>query len=212
MEPPLRVLVIVYPEHDTAVQAYDLVRGMDHEGKIKVQDAALVYAHDDGQLEVISTHRHAVKSAGKAAFWGLLIGGALALPVLGLVAAGGLVGLGRHKSDRGKEAAFADRVAAILTPGKTALFVTGTIGTAPPEEVIAVLAPLGGQLAQSSLNSETETKLRHALRDVAKHEAEAAATAAAGEAEAAAGEAAAGEAAAEVAADGAAPADEAPGA
>jgi uncharacterized membrane protein len=175
MEPPLRILVIVYPEHDTAVQAYDLVRGMDQEGKIKIQDAAIVVAHDDGQLEVVSTHRHAVKSAGKAAFWGLLIGGALALPVVGLVLAGGAVGLGARRSDRGKESAFADRVAAILTPGKTALFVTGTPGTATPDELIAVLAPLGGELAQSSLLSETEEKLRHALRDVAKHEAEAAA-------------------------------------
>ena len=132
MEPPLRILVIVYPEHDTAVKAYDLVRQLDHEGKVKVQDAAVVVAHADGQLEVVSTHRHAVKSAGKAAFWGLLIGGALALPVVGLVLAGGAVGLGAHKSDRGKESAFAERVAALLKPGKTALFVTGTTGTATP--------------------------------------------------------------------------------
>ncbi len=174
MEPPLRILVIVYPEHDTAVKAYDLVRQLDHEGKVKVQDAAVVVAQADGQLEVVSTHRHAVKSAGKAAFWGLLIGGALALPVVGLVLAGGAYGLGAHKSDRGKESAFAERVAALLQPGKTALFVTGTTGTATPDELIALLAPLGGELAQSSLLSETEDKLRHALRDVARAEAEAA--------------------------------------
>jgi uncharacterized membrane protein len=175
MEPPLRILVIVYPEHATAVRAYDEVRRLDQEGKVKVQDAAVVVAREDGQLDVVSTHRHAVKSAGKAAFWGLLIGGALALPVVGLVLAGGAVGLGAQKSDRGKESAFADRVAAMLVPGTTALFVTGTVGTATPDELIAILAPLGGELAQSSLLAETEDKLRHALRDVAEHEAEVAA-------------------------------------
>jgi uncharacterized membrane protein len=179
MDAPLRVLVIVYPEHETAVRAYDEVRRLDQEGKIKVQDAAVVTAHDDGQLEVVSTHRHAVKSAGKAAFWGLLIGGALALPVVGLVMAGGAVGLGAHKSDRGKEDAFADRVRSLLQPGKTALFVTGTTGTATPDELIAVLTPFGGELAQSSILSETEAMFRHALRDQAKA-AEAEAGAAAG--------------------------------
>jgi len=168
MEAPLRVLVIVYPEHDTAVKAYDEVRRLDHEGKVRIQDAAVVVANDYGQLEVVSTHRHAVKSAGKAAFWGLLIGGALALPVIGLVVAGGAIGLGAYKSDRGKEDEFADRVRLMLVPGRTALFVTGTAGTATPDEIIAVLAPFGGELAQSSLLSETEEKMRHALRDVAK--------------------------------------------
>jgi uncharacterized membrane protein len=167
MDEALRVVVMVYPEHDTAMRAFDAVRALDHEGKVKVHDAAVVRALPDGQMEVVSTHRHAVKGAGKAAFWGLLIGGALALPVVGLVMAGGAYGLGTRKADRGKEAEFADRVRAILVPGKTALFVTGEIGTASPEEVIAVLAPFGGELAQSSILLASEDKMRHALREVA---------------------------------------------
>ena len=198
MDAPLRVLVIVYPEHETAVRAYEEVRRLDHEGKVKIEDAAVVTAHDDGQLEVVSTHRHAVKSAGKAAFWGLLIGGVLTLPVVGLVMAGGAVGLAAHKSDRGKEDAFADRVRSILLPGRTALFVTGRAGTATPEEIIAVLAPFGGELAQSSLLSETEAKMRHALREEAK--------------EAAAAEAGTTPSAKATPSAGVAPADEAPGA
>jgi uncharacterized membrane protein len=172
MEPPLRILVIVYPDHETAQQAYDEVRRLDREGRVRVQDAAVVQALDDGQLEVLSTHRHAVKSAGKAAFWGLVIGGVLAVPVLGLALAGGAVGLGAHRADRGKEGEFADRVRALLVPGRTALFVTGTAGTATPDEIIAILAPFGGELAQSSLLAATEEKIRLALRDVA-NEAEA---------------------------------------
>ena len=198
MDEALRVLVIVYPDHDTAVSAFEAVQALDHEGKVKIHDAAVVTAHDDGQMEVVSTHRHAVKGAGKAAFWGLLIGGVLTLPVVGLVVAAGAYGFGRRKSDRGTEAAFADRVRAILVPGKTALFVTGWAGTATPEEVIAVLAPFGGEMAQSSLLLASEDKLRHALRDVASHEAKDEA-------------AAAGTAADGAAADGAAPAGGSPG-
>jgi uncharacterized membrane protein len=171
MDEELRVIVIVYPEHDTAVRAFEAVQALDHEGKLKVHDAAVVTAHEDGQMEVVSTHRHAVKGAGKAAFWGLLIGGALALPVVGLVMAGGAYGLGTHKADRAKETEFADRVRAILLPGKTALFLTGTTGSATPEEVIAVMAPFGGELAQSSMLLASEDKLRHALREVHEHEA-----------------------------------------
>jgi uncharacterized membrane protein len=181
MDVPQRVVVVVYDDSDTAMRAYEAVRELDHEGKVKIQDAAVVHAHDDGQVEVISTHRHAVKSAATAAFWGLLLGGALTLPVFGLVAAGGIVGLGARRSDRAKEGAFADKVRALLLPGKTALFVTGAIGTASPEEVIAVLAPFGGQLAsQSSLLMHSEEMFRDALREVAAQQAaeEAAAAAA----------------------------------
>lgn len=176
MDEALRVLVIVYPDHDVAMRVFEEVRRLDHEGKIKVHDAAVVKALDDGQMEVVSTHRHAAKGAGKAAFWGLLIGGALALPVVGLVMAGAAYGLGTHKTDRGKEAEFADRVRAILVPGKTAVFITGSAGTATPDEVIAVLAPFGGELAQSSILLASEEKARRALREVARQ------TAAAGEA------------------------------
>ena len=174
MDEALRVLVIVYPDHDTAVRAFEAVQALDREGKVKVHDAAVVTAQADGQMEVISTHRHAVKGAGKAAFWGLLIGGALALPVVGLVMAGGAYGLGTRKADRGKEAEFADRVRAILVPGKTALFVTGSIGTATPDEVIAVLVPFGGELAQSSVLLASEDKMRRALREAAAGDAAAA--------------------------------------
>jgi uncharacterized membrane protein len=171
MEPPQRVLVLVYPEHETAVRAYDLVRQLDHEGRVKVQDAAIVRCLDNGEVEVVSTHRHAVKSGAHAAFWGLLLGGFLALPVVGLVLAGATVAAGSHMSDRAKERAFGDRVRELLKPGHSAIFVTGTVGTASPEEVIAELAPLGGELAQSSLLSESEDKLRHALRAAAEESA-----------------------------------------
>jgi uncharacterized membrane protein len=173
MDEELRVVVIVYPDHDTAMRVFDEVRRLDHEGKVKVHDAAVVTALEDGQMEVVSTHRHAVRGAGKAAFWGLLIGGALALPVVGLVLAGGAYGLGTHRADRGKEAEFGDKVRAILLPGKTAVFITGAAGTATPDEVIAVLAPFGGELAQSSMLMESEAKMRRALREAA-HEAAAA--------------------------------------
>ncbi len=182
MEAPLRVVVIVYPEHETAMRAFAEVQRLDHEGKVKVHDAAVVKALEGGEMEVVSTHRHAVRGAGKAAFWGLVIGGVLAFPVVGLVMAGGAYGLGTRKSDRGKEAEFADRVRAILVPGKSALFISGSIGTATPDEVIATLAPFGGELAQSSILLESEDKMRRALRDVSKEAAAAEEAAHAGEA------------------------------
>lgn len=178
MEAPQRILVMVYPDHDTEVRVFEKVQELDKSGRVKVQDAALVRARDDGELEVVSTHRHAVKSAGKAAFWGLVLGATLSLPVVGLVIAGGAVGLGARLSDRGKEAAFADRVRSMLRPGRSAVFVTGTTGTASPDEVIAELVPFGGELAQSSLLAESEAKLERALREAAEA-AEAGATGAA---------------------------------
>jgi len=165
MEQPRRLMVIVYQEHETAVRAFEKVRELDREGRMHVEDAAVVQAHDDGRLEVVSTHRHAVKNAGKAAFWGLLLGGVMAVPVAGLLIAGGIVGLGSRMSDNAREKAFAERVSALLVPGRSGLFVTGTAGSASADELIAELAPLGGELAQSSLLSETEEKLRRALRE-----------------------------------------------
>jgi uncharacterized membrane protein len=165
---PSRVLVLVYPEHATAEIVYEKIRAMDKDGRIKVVDAALVTADERGELTVISTHRHATKSFAKAAAGGLLIGAALSLPIIGLALAGGAVGIGAHKSDRGKEQEFADRLRTILKPSHSAVFVTGDPGTATADEMIAELAPYGGELAQSSILLATEDKLRKALREVAK--------------------------------------------
>ncbi len=172
MEPPSRVLVIVYPEHATAERAFEMVKAFDKAGRAKIQDAAIVRCLDNGEVEVVSTHRHAVRRGAHAAFWGLLLGGALALPVVGLVLAGATFAAGAHMSDRAKEKAFGDRVRELLKPGRSGIFVTGTTGTASPDELIAELAPLGGELAQSSLLSETEDKLRRALRDAARQAGE----------------------------------------
>ncbi len=170
-EMPSRLFVLVYPDHATAETVYEKLKAMDHEGRIKLSDAALVDADAQGQLTVVSTHRHATKSFAKAAVGGLLLGAALAVPVAGLVIAGGAVGLGAFKSDHNKEEGFADRVRAILKPNHSAVFATGDPGTATPDEMIAELAPFGGELAQSSLLQATEDKMRHALRDVAKDDA-----------------------------------------
>lgn len=176
---PSRLFVLVYPEHSTAEAVYERIKEMDKDGRMDVVDAALVTADDAGDLTVISTHRHATRSFAKAAAGGLVVGAVLSLPVIGLVIAGGAVGLGTHKADRGKEGEFADRVRAILRPGHSAVFVTGDPGTATPEEIIADLAPFGGELAQSSLLQATEDKMRRALRETSKaHAAEAAAAAA----------------------------------
>jgi uncharacterized membrane protein len=182
-QPPSRLFVLVYPEHATAEQVYEKVRAMDKDGRIKVHDAALVTADAAGDLTVVSTHRHTTKSFAKAAAGGLVVGAMLSLPVVGLVIAGGAVGLGAHKSDRGKEQEFADRVRAILKPNHTAVFVTGDPGTASPEEIVAELAPFGGELAQSSILQATEDMARKAMREANRagsHEAEAASEASSG--------------------------------
>ncbi len=172
---PSRLLVLVYPDHATAETVYEKVRAMDKEGKIAVKDAALVTADEHGDLTVISTHRHTTRSFAKAAAGGLVIGAMLSLPVVGLVMAGGAVGLGAHKSDRGKEQEFADRVRAILKPSHSAVFVTGDPGTASPDEIVAELAPYGGELAQSSILQATEDMARKAIREANRAKADAAA-------------------------------------
>lgn len=165
---PSRLIILVYPEHATAELVYEKIKAMDKDGRIQVRDAALVTADAQGEFTVVSTHRHATKSFAKAAAGGLLFGAALSIPIIGLVMAGGAVGIGAHKSDRGKEQEFADRVRTILKPGHSAVFVTGDPGTATPDEMIAELAPFGGELAQSSILMATEEKMRRALREVAK--------------------------------------------
>lgn len=162
---PSRLLVLVYPDHATAEIVYEKMKAMDKEGRVKLQDAALVDADAQGQLTVISTHRHATKSFAKAAVGGLLVGAVLTVPVAGLVIAGGVVGLGAHKADRGKEQEYADRVRALLKPNHSAVFATGDPGTATPDEMIAELVPYGGELAQSSLLQSTEDKARKAMRE-----------------------------------------------
>lgn len=162
---PSRLFVLVYPEHSTAAAVFEKLKAMDADGRIELVDAALVDADEAGELTVISTHRHATRSFARAAAGGLVLGAILSLPVVGLVVAGGAVGLGAFKSDRGKEGEFADRVRAVLKPGHSAVLATGDPGTATPDEMVAELAPFGGELAQSSILQATEAKARKAIRD-----------------------------------------------
>lgn len=174
-KPPSRLFVLVYPEHATAEAVYEAIKAMDRDGRLDVADAALVTADDAGELTVVSTHRHATRSFARAAAGGLIVGAVLSLPVIGLAIAGGAVGLGAFGSDRGKEGEFADRVRALLRPGHTAVFVTGDPGTASADEIIAEIAPYGGELAQSSLLQATEDRARRALREARRAEEGAAA-------------------------------------
>jgi uncharacterized membrane protein len=162
---PSQLFIMVYPEHATAETVYKRIGEMDRDGRMKVDDRALVTADDQGDLTVVSSNRQAKEGFTKAAAGGLVIGAILSLPVVGYVFAAGPFGVGAHESDRAWEQEFANRVRAILKPNHSAVFVTGDPGTASAEEIVAELAPYGGELAQSSILRATEDMVRKALRE-----------------------------------------------
>jgi uncharacterized membrane protein len=64
--------------------------------------------------------------------------------------------------DRGVSASFIDEVKTTLRPGRSAMFLV--VREADLDAVLAALRDLPGDVLQSTLSTEAEEALRHALR------------------------------------------------
>ena len=154
-------VAITFDDADQGLGALKSIRGLEHEGKIRLEDTAVVTKDVSGKIAI----KNEMASGTEA---GAVIGGALGallfvlFPVAGIVGgaiAGGLVG---RAAAPGIDGTFVKDVAADLPAGGSALFLQ--IRDGDPGLLVGAMRQYHGRIRQTSLDDETEQALADSLR------------------------------------------------
>lgn len=156
-----QLIVVGFDHFDDARNALDRIRSLEREGRISLEDTALVQRDPDGTAHVTNEVSGTTETATVI---GAAIGGFVLFlfPVVGVAigaAAGAAIGAAL---DRGVSASFIDEVKTTLRPGRSAMFLV--VREADLDAVLAGLRELRGDVLQSTLSTEAEEALRNALR------------------------------------------------
>jgi len=155
-----QLLVIAFDHFDDARSAMRDLRNLEHDGRIRFEDTALVERDPDGTAHVKNEVSGTTETAAAI---GAVVGGLLTFvfPPLGIVlgaAAGAAVGAAM---DTGVSPKFVDEVKTTLRPGRSALFLV--VKQSQLDAVLAALRQYRGDVIQTTLDSETEEALKQAI-------------------------------------------------
>ena len=155
-----QLIVVAFDHLDDARTAMKRLRDLEGEGRVAFEDTALVERDPDGKAHV----RNEVSGTTEgAAAIGAIVGGVLgfAFPLAGIALGAALGAAVGSLLDTGVSADFIDDIKGTLTPGRSALFLV--VKQADADAVIAALRDFGGEVIQTTLDSEAEDALRQAL-------------------------------------------------
>ncbi len=155
------LIVIVFDDAEQAGQVRNTLKSVEHEGRLSLDDSAVVVKDADGKIHVKNQVDRGVKiGAVSGGLLGLLLGGII-FPVGGLIlgaAAGGLIG---STAGLGVDKKFVKDVSDSMTENSSALFVI--VRDSDPSLALAALRPYEGKVLQTTLSPEAEESLRRAL-------------------------------------------------
>jgi uncharacterized membrane protein len=164
------LLVIGYPDVETAQKSLDTVQQLEKDLIMQTGGAAVVKKTDEGKVEMVTKTGATSAGAAMGSFWGLLFGLLFLIPVGGLIIGGLMGALMGTISGWGVKDEFRERAADVLKPGTAALVVF--VSKATPDKALAALAPLGGEVLRTSLSEDAEQEIQHALDAQDKEEAQ----------------------------------------
>jgi uncharacterized membrane protein len=155
------LIVIGYPDKETAKKVLDKARTLERDYLIDLEEAAVLVRDESGKLQVTTTDHLTEAAALGGLFWGALIGLIFLVPLFG-AALGGLYGAVFGKlGDLGLKENFKRQVGELVQPDTSAIMFVARKMTA--DKVIEELAPYGGKVLRSSLDHDAEEHLQEAL-------------------------------------------------
>ncbi len=151
---------------DGAQKALDVLKGLEPQRLITIQDAAIVSWPEGAKKPKTQNFGDMTGPAAlNGAFWGMLIGLIFFVPLLG-AAVGALSGaLAGHFADYGIDDKFIKGVREQVTPGTSALFLLSSDAVVERVSDALKQAGLSGEFIATNLSSEQEAKLRDAFGD-----------------------------------------------
>jgi uncharacterized membrane protein len=163
------LVVFTFPTQGGAQEVLEVVKRLQREQLIELEDAAVVWREPDGKPKVRQATSLVGPGAWGGAFWGMLIGLLFFAPWLGM-AIGAVTGAvaGRF-ADIGIDDTFIRDVEQKIPPGTSALFLL--VRRATIDRVLAALQPYHPEVLQTSLSAEQEARLREAFGGAPEAEA-----------------------------------------
>jgi uncharacterized membrane protein len=155
------LVAIAYPDAATAENVRGELVAMAKEHLVTLEDAVVIEHQADGKIKL----RQAMSLTGAGALggaaWGGLIGLLFLAPLFGMAIGAASGAVAGKVSDTGVNDDFMKQLGAKLPAGGAALVFLGRAGA--PEKVLERISKYGGEVIQSSLDTEQEERLRSAL-------------------------------------------------
>jgi uncharacterized membrane protein len=155
------LVAIAYPDGATAENVRGELVAMAKEHLVTLEDAVVIEHGADGKIKL----RQAMSLTGAGALggaaWGGLIGLLFLAPLFGMAIGAATGAVAGKVSDTGVNDDFMKQLGAKLPAGGAALVFLGRAGA--PEKVLERISKYGGEVIQSSLDTEQEERLRSAL-------------------------------------------------
>ena len=157
------LVIIAYPNEETAESARRKLFELQKEYLIEMGDAVVAVRQDDGTVKLNQLVNMTAAGAASGGMWGALIGMLFLNPLLGAAVGAGAGALSGRFADVGIDDNFMKEASTALTPGQAALCVLVRKVTA--DKVLSAMAHFGGTVLRTSLTTEQEGRLREALRE-----------------------------------------------
>ncbi|MQM31958.1 MAG: hypothetical protein CRU78_16170 [Candidatus Accumulibacter phosphatis] len=155
------LVVIAYEDQFKAEEVRTMLRKMQQEYLIDLEDAVVAVKDDKGKVKLHQMYKLAAAGALSGGFWGALIGLIFMSPLLGMAVGASAGAVSGALTDVGINDDFMKNLAASFQNGTSVLFVLVRKATA--DKVLAELQGTGGKVIKTSLTHDEEAKLQEVL-------------------------------------------------
>lgn len=155
------LIAVAYPDKQTLETVRSRLMELVSEHVIELEDAVVVDRDEGGNVTLHQLYNPAASGAAGGALWGGLIGLLFLAPLLGALVGAAAGGVAGSFTDVGISGPFMKELGQKLTPGGAALIVLVRKVTA--DKVLPEIAAYGGDVIQTSLDDESEERLREVL-------------------------------------------------
>ena len=155
------LVAVAYPDFDTAERVRQELIQATKEHLVTLEDAVVVECQADGKIKLHQAVNTTGACAAGGALWGGLIGLLFLAPLVGMAVGAASGAVAGKMTDTGVNDKFMKDLGAKLQPGHAALIALGS--TDARDKLIERVSPYGGDVIQTSLDSEDEERLRSQL-------------------------------------------------
>lgn len=155
------LIAIEYPDKDTAEAVRERLLQLMTERVIELEDAVIVDRDEKGKVKLHQINSPAARGAVGGAMWGGLIGLLFLAPLLGMAVGAAAGGASGAMVDVGINDDFMRTLGQKLPQGGAALIVL--VRKVTPDKVLPQISQFGGEVIQTSLDDESEARLREVL-------------------------------------------------
>ena len=155
------LIAVAYPDKETAESVRQRLLELTVERALELEDAVIVDREADGKVKLHQIHRPAAAGAAGGALWGGLIGLLFLAPLLGMAIGAAAGATSGAFLDVGVNNQFMKELGEKLPQGGAALIVL--VRKATPDKVLPKISQYGGEVIQTSLDDESEARLREVL-------------------------------------------------